>query len=248
MKGESSGIIQGLRATIKKLARPRRRSPSTETERNPVTTSAGAVAESPKQEQQRPLADVIHLDERREATAKSSDPWDRPLSEVPRASPPSDLVDESRREAFGVMMTASAAVLVTGGCLWKAIDDHLNPSLTIRTSIGESKRHLLYGGVIAWLGARTTLQVDGRGKHERVTLLEGEAMFDVPAGLDRPFEMLTYLARANAAVCSRFVVVVDTSVMFAVHDGQIAVTGRGRKQPINLKQGMKYRFLMDALV
>lgn len=199
---------------------------------------------------QRPSAEVINLNDRRCAPSKGTEPVDRPLAAHPRTEGPHRQVDEPRLnlELYGLVVSATAAVLVAGGYLWLKMQSS-DPSTTIQAAIAEVKRYTLQGDVVALLNPGATLWVDGRGEREQAHLVEGEATFDVPER-DEPFELLTHLATVTVSVPSKFSALVGTDVELKVHAGEIAIAPVGAKKQgdvIKLKPGRSVR-LMGAAV
>jgi len=210
------------------------------------STSLVSLPEPPR----RPSAEVIHLNDRRGAPAKGNEQADRPMAEHPRAEGPHKLINESRLnlEAYGLVVFATAAVLVAGSYLWVKMQSS-NRSSMIQTTAAETKRTTLQGDVVASLSPGATLWVDGRGQSEQAYLVEGKATFDVPARAE-PFEILTHLAIARASVPSKFSVAAGTDVEFQVHAGEIEIAPVGAKKHgdvIRLKPGRSVR-LMGAAV
>lgn len=157
------------------------------------------------------------------------------------------MVDEPRPnlEAHGIMVAATAAVIVAGAGLWWSGLQSSDPDTTVQTAEGEIKEYILQGDVVASLNPGATIWVDGSGKNEQARLVEGEATFDVPVRVD-PFELNTYLATARTAGPSRFTVSVDSGVEFKVHAGELEVARVGTTKPedvIKLKPGRTLRFM-----
>ncbi|WP_421709351.1 FecR family protein [Algihabitans sp.] len=86
---------------------------------------------------------------------------------------------------------AIAAVFTVPQISLRLQADHL-------TSVGEQARIVLPDGSIAWLNTATALAVDYGREGRKVTLLQGEAEFEVAEDAGRPFDVLARDGRSRA--------------------------------------------------
>lgn len=104
------------------------------------------------------------------------------------------------------------------------------------TDVGELGRHTLSDGSIISLNTNTQVQVDYSGSHRKITLLQGEANFDVAKNKDKPF-MVHAGSGVVRAVGTAF------NVRFAGRDTVAVIVTEGRvnvmSQGVALTAGFK---------
>ena len=98
-----------------------------------------------------------------------------------------------RQAVWGGLIAACVALLLIGGpdMATRIIADH-------RTGVGEQARVDLADGSVAWLNTDTAITVDYAAGRRRISLLHGEAQFEVAKDPDRPFAVLSRGGRSSA--------------------------------------------------
>lgn len=109
------------------------------------------------------------------------------------ATRPRGPVRRRRQGVWAGLMAACVALLLIAGpdMATRIIADH-------RTGVGEQARVDLADGSVAWLNTDTAITVDYAAGHRRVSLLRGEAQFEVAKDPDRPFAVLSRKGRSRA--------------------------------------------------
>ena len=93
-----------------------------------------------------------------------------------------------------------------------------------RTSVGEQARVDLPDGSLAWLNTDTAIAVDYTGEARVISLLRGEAEFEVQHDADRPFSVRAEGGRTTALGTVYTVRDKDDRVDVSVREGRVAVT------------------------
>ena len=149
---------------------------------------------------------------------------DLPASEIPAAAPPEVVTGNvlpfaarpkppARRWVWASLATAAAAALVVA-----VLPQLTRPTFTdYATKRGETREVALADGTRLTLGGATTLRVRLTRAERDVTLVDGEASFDVAHLENRPFVV---------AVGGREVRVLGTEFNILSHDDRLAVTVR----------------------
>lgn len=191
-------------------------------------------------------ADPAHAAAYEEVEALWIEMEDLPASEIPAAAP-SEVVTgnvlpfaarakpPARRWVWASLATAAAAALVV------AVLPHLaRPNFTdYATKRGETREVALADGTRLTLGGATTLRVRLTRAERDVTLVDGEASFDVAHLQNRPFVV---------AVAGREVRVLGTEFNILSHDDRLAVTVRrglvsvsgGQDGAVRLAKGQQF--------
>jgi transmembrane sensor len=137
-------------------------------------------------------------------------------ADVPRP-PPARRVDT--RAIWGGALVAAAASLVIALWFWP------HRAQIWSTGPGEQRALLLEDGSRVTLNTRTRIEVEyARGQRE-VTLLGGEAYFDVAKDPGRPFRVRTQLGSARAVGTHFNVYYVDGLLAVTTAEGVVAVSG-----------------------
>lgn len=113
---------------------------------------------------------------------------------------------------------ATAAVFAMPQISLRLQADHL-------TSVGEQARIVLPDGSVAWLNTATALAVDYGRERRTVTLLRGEAEFEVAEDAGRPFDVLARDGRSRAL-----------GTVFAVRD--LGRRNRGPDATVTVAEGL----------
>lgn len=126
--------------------------------------------------------------------------------------------------AASLLLVVAVAATLTG---WRGADsDGLFawlPAAVMRTDTAEIRDVVLADGSVITLGARTRIRTEFSDNLRRVTLLEGEAFFDVTSDPDRPFYVVAG-DRMIRVVGTRFDVrKVDDSLRVSVVEGVVEV-------------------------
>lgn len=99
---------------------------------------------------------------------------------------------DRRLAAWGSLAAGVALLLVfTPDLATHLKSDH-------RTGVGEQARVALPDGSIAWLNTDTALSVEYSAAHRHISLLHGEAQFEVAKDADRPFAVTAHEGRSTA--------------------------------------------------
>ncbi|MGP1253560.1 MAG: FecR family protein [Kiloniellales bacterium] len=136
------------------------------------------------------------IDELREAFAAlpglASAAGGRSRPAAPRSGGSTSRLGRGRLLWGGVAAALAIAVIVAAPQLSLRYQaDHL-------TAVGEQARVVLPDGSLAWLNTATALAVDYREERRAVTLLRGEAQFEVAEDAERPFDVLARAGRSTA--------------------------------------------------
>jgi transmembrane sensor len=125
----------------------------------------------------------------------------RALREAALNAAPPVSVRRRRLLPFGLAAAAAAAVAIVGVA---ALRDYLptgpmqNPVPAYATAIGERSTTRFEDGSVAVLNTNTQLAVDFTGAERRVTLLRGQALFEVAKDPARPFIVIAGEQRITA--------------------------------------------------
>lgn len=98
-----------------------------------------------------------------------------------------------RRAALGALAAALATVIVAA-----AVDLPMLLRADYSTAVGELASVTLPDGSIAYLNTDSAVAIDFSGPRRQVSLLRGEALFEVAAMPDRPFDVLALGGRSTA--------------------------------------------------
>lgn len=140
-----------------------------------------------------------------------------PATSPPRSRRPRRIALYAGAMAAILALVAASPVLTNSAAV--ALADH-------RTQTGERRQVALPDGSIATLNTGSAIDVDFADGRRRVTLVAGEAFFDVAADAARPFDVIGGGATARA-VGTRFSVRRDgDETAVAVTEGVVAVSGR----------------------
>ncbi|WP_375595436.1 FecR domain-containing protein [Algihabitans albus] len=133
------------------------------------------------------------------------------LREAFAAPPGPASLPENRRRPAAPRAGGFASRLGRRAVLWGGVAAALAiaavfaaPQLSLRyqadhlTAVGEQARVVLPDGSLAWLNTATALAVDYGEERRTVTLLRGEAQFEVAEDAERPFDVLAQAGRSRA--------------------------------------------------
>ncbi|MEQ8506259.1 MAG: FecR domain-containing protein [Rhodospirillales bacterium] len=124
-----------------------------------------------------------------------------------------------RRAVIGGLMAACLALFIAGG----ALDLPVLVQADHATAAGEQRRVPLPDGSVAVLNTDTAIQVDYSDAGRRVTLLKGEALFEVAKDKARPFDVLALGGRARALGTVYAVRDVGDAAQVTVAEGTVRV-------------------------
>jgi hypothetical protein len=145
-------------------------------------------------------------------------------------------------EAVALVLLSTTAVILVIAAMMFLLSS--SSSHVITTGAGEAITTRLPGGSVLSVSANSTLKVVVTDQHWGVRLMEGEAVFDVPANLRRPFVVETVLLTATAAPGTKFRVAIGSFVELDVYEGGVQVLPRGAKAGAAarlLHKGASYR-------
>lgn len=137
-----------------------------------------------------------------------------------RHSPRSANDNRIRHRVLGGLIAACLA-LFAAGAAW---DLPLRLRADRITAAGEQAEVTLPDGTVAFLNTDTAIAVDFTGPDRRVTLLKGEAFFQVAKNPARPFDVEAVGGRARAVGTAYAVRDMDDSAQVTVTEGTVRVT------------------------
>jgi len=192
---------------------------------------------------QQGLADWLAADPRHvEAYGKAEKVWrltgHAAPAHAPRNAPPApDSVRPfqrlRKRRNLAAAVTALAACLVLF-LAWPTLQLHLQADTV--SSAGEIARLEMPDGSIVTLGPRSAITSNYTPSARLVTLLSGEAFFEVAKDKTRPFSVLAAETSVTAVGTAFDVRLSDPKLTVEVAEGQVAVTGGGEKMRLSAGQ------------
>ncbi|MCF3630926.1 FecR domain-containing protein [Thalassospiraceae bacterium LMO-SO8] len=135
-------------------------------------------------------------------------------------SPRSANDNRTRHRVLGSLIAACLALFMVGA----AWDLPLRLRADRITAAGEQAEVTLSDGTVAFLNTDTAIAVDFSGPDRRVTLLKGEAFFQVAKNPARPFDVEAVGGRARAVGTAYAVRDMDDSARVTVTEGTVRVT------------------------
>jgi len=162
-----------------------------------------------------------------EQPAPTTDPAAPPAASAARTGP---VASRPRRRAAWSAAAAACLVLALGAATdwWTAlVADH-------RTGVGDQARITLPDGSVAWLNTDTAIDVEYGGDQRRVTLLHGEARFEVSPDAGRPFAVHAQEGRSAALGTAYTVHDQGDGATVTVSEGTVEVrspAGQGGEDP-----------------
>tara|TARA_B100000965_G_scaffold12060_1_gene9182 strand:+ start:832 stop:1779 length:948 start_codon:yes stop_codon:yes gene_type:complete len=157
-----------------------------------------------------------------------------PMFAEERAIPAND--NRARRWVLGGLIAACLA-LVVAGAAW---DLPLRLQADSFTDVGEQREVTLPDGSVAFLNTDTAIAVDFSGPRRRITLLKGEALFQVTKNPNRPFDVEAKDGRARAVGTAYAVRAIGDHVQVMVTEGTVRVSapiGGGQESGVVLNAG-----------
>lgn len=155
---------------------------------------------------------------------------------------PFDRAPRRRRVIAGLSAVAALAALAAGLMLLAVFADDLilRATADFRTAVGATRALVLADGSRVTLNTDSAIAVDFAPDVRRVTLLRGEALFEVEADKTRPFRVAA-LGGATQAVGTAFTVRKDAGqVSVAVSEGTVQLTSpAGTAEGIFLTAGKR---------
>lgn len=149
--------------------------------------------------------------------------------------------------------------LARRGALWGGVAAALTiaavfaaPQLSLRyqadhlTAVGEQARVVLPDGSLAWLNTATALAVDYGKERRTVTLLRGEAQFEVAEDAERPFDVLAQAGRATALGTVFAVRDLGSGATVTVAEGLVEVVSPAPRAPRSGEARSGGRVLLSA--
>ena len=155
--------------------------------------------------------------------------WRGSALKVPEENAPSGFL--------GLVVAATAAVVVSAGYLVYFEVKSADTSETIVTSANESRTKTLPDGSVVSVGAGSQVRLEERER--RLQLLSGQVDVTATPNVDTPFVVETRLAQATTAGAT-FRVTLDESMLVQVFDGDVDVSVPG-KPPTTVRKGNRYR-------
>jgi transmembrane sensor len=142
----------------------------------------------------------------------------------PAVSPPL-----ARRFSFGKLAIAVSATVVVFAV---ALASVLTKEQTIVTSDGHWGKELLADGTVVHAGPNTKLRFDFEEHKRSVTLVRGEALFEVAKAPGRPFIVTTDVGTVQALGTAFATADMGDQVVVTVASGKVAVTVASGAQPM----------------
>jgi transmembrane sensor len=143
-----------------------------------------------------------------------------------------------RRKGRQYLLWASAASVALVACIALQWPDAEPPVVSHRTELGEQRSIALYDGSIVTLNTLSEATVRFDRATRRVTLVAGEAMFDVVSDPDRPFVVETGSVTLNVTGTKFSVYRRDDSTRVAVVEGSVrAVSRHTPDRPVIVRAG-----------
>jgi len=141
-----------------------------------------------------------------------------------------------RRPLRWAALAAGLAALAIGG-----LGDPLSVYFADHsTGVGERKRVILDDGSQVWLNSGTALSVDYSGARREISLLKGEALFEVSKDAARPF-VVKASGGSVQAVGTRFDVELQPRrVRVGVTEGEVRVSSGGQAVPLKVAQQLDF--------
>jgi transmembrane sensor len=131
----------------------------------------------------------------------------------------------------GAVLAAAASLLVALWLFWP------HSSQNWSTGAGEQRALLLEDGSRVTLNTRTRIEIDFTRGQREVTLLGGEAYFDVAKDPSRPFRVRTQLGSARAVGTHFNVYYVDGVLAVTTAEGLVAVSGMASDSRVMVAAG-----------
>ena len=127
----------------------------------------------------------------------------------------------SSPKSIGAAVALSTVLCVWLVMPWQGFDKTAMPDNVYVTSIGEHSKHTLPDGSILWLNSSSEVEVQYSPKYRRISLLEGEAHFEVVKDPTRPFEVYSQ-GRLVRAVGTAFTVYkIENRIEVFVSEGKV---------------------------
>ncbi|MDY6947895.1 MAG: FecR domain-containing protein [Pseudomonadota bacterium] len=142
-------------------------------------------------------------------------------------------------EACGVIVLATAAVLVSVGSLVQFEMKRADRSETIVTSVNESRTKTRADGSQISLSPNSRAELPLNESERSLRLLEGEVEVTATPNPEKPFAVATPLAEASTTG-GRFRVAFDTYMTVEVYEGDVEVDEPGRPT-VTVRKGSRYR-------
>lgn len=134
----------------------------------------------------------------------------------------------TRRAAavIAIAVMACLAVFIVPKALLRVQADHL-------TGAAEQRTLILADGTTVHLGPASAIEVDLAGRERRITLLAGEAFFEVARDPDRPFHVLTDGVETTVLGTAFDVHRGERGAAVSVRDGHVRVDYRAAAPPVS---------------
>jgi transmembrane sensor len=100
------------------------------------------------------------------------------------------------------------------------------------TQVGEQQTHQLADGSVIQLNTNTQVQVDYSGDYRKVSLIAGEAHFDVAKDTNRPFQVYAGTGRVQAVGTGFAVHLVNQALEVTVTEGRVDLATKVPQQQI----------------
>jgi len=156
-------------------------------------------------------------------------------------APPARRVGRRWVAAAGLALAASLAFLFLPAMrLWLAADH--------RTGVAELREVLLEDGSRVTLDAESAIAVDYGAGRRSVTLLSGQAFFEVTPAPARPFVVDAGTVSVRVTGTAFDVARSESGVAVAVRSGTVTVSGQGRGAVAELAGGQQLRLARDGLL
>ncbi|MBL8264785.1 FecR family protein [Steroidobacter sp.] len=142
------------------------------------------------------------------------------------------------RQAWGLGITATAAMLVAVGALVSYELNRPPADAVIVTGANETRTRIFGDGIHVLLSELSKLQIDAVDACCLVHLFAGEARFSVPENPTRELVVATEFANAISNA-GKFSVSTQLGLVVQVQEGSVRVARPG-KPPVILMKGMRY--------
>jgi transmembrane sensor len=160
----------------------------------------------------------------RQALDEAERAWERIGRAAHRLGPPLGSGERPTRRWLLLSLGGAAAAAALGVALWPRPEPR-SPERTFATAVGERKRVLLPDGTAVDLNTDTAVRIRFDRSRREVALDRGEALFTVPHGDPRPFEVLAAGGRILDLGTSFGVLLDGARAAVTVAEGRVRVAG-----------------------
>jgi transmembrane sensor len=114
-----------------------------------------------------------------------------------------------------------AMLFTIGLSTWYLIDQPITQNNVYLTNLGEHSEHTLDDGSVLWLNSNSQVEVNYSSSKRKISLLKGEAHFDVVPDAERPFEVYAGNRMVKAVGTAFSVYRLDDRIEVMVTEGKV---------------------------